>query len=128
MDRDPRSRDDSQHAYSPPDREPPSGAELCLASYSARQVAGCVVLYATGVHRSSDHMVFFRREPGNAFPPRFSLWHIRSGAVDVLATTPFAATVSFQTMKQVSEVLVTDAAGPHPVPVHADTDAHSLHF
>ena len=128
MERDPPSRADRRHACSPHDRDAPSGAELCRASYTARQVAGCVVLYATGVHKSSDHVVFFQRDPGEGFPPRFSLWHVRSGAAEVMTTTPFATTVSFQTIKQVSEVVVTDAAGRHAVAVQADRSPGPLHW
>ncbi len=94
-----------------------SGAELCQAEYCARQFAGSVVLYAMGVHPSSGCVVFFKRDSGGAFPPGFSLWHIRSGASEVQAVTPFSTSVTFQTIRRVSDVIVTDATGSHRVPV-----------
>ena len=105
----------------------PSGAELCLANYCARQVAGCVVLYANGIHQSSGCVVFFRRDPGAAFPPHFSLWHVHSGASELHAVTPFSVSVSFQTMKQVPSVLVTDATGRHLVTVEEKSETAHLH-
>lgn len=94
-----------------------SGAELCEAEYCARQFAGSVVLYAMGVHPSAGCVVFFKRESGSAFPPCFSLWHIRSGASELQAVTPFSTSVTFQTIRRVSDVIVTDAAGSHRVTV-----------
>lgn len=92
-------------------------AELCLAEYCARQFAGSVVLYAIGVHLTSGCAVIFRRDSGDSFPPSFSLWHIRSGASELQTVTPFSTSVAFQTIKRVSHVVVTDAAGTHRVPV-----------
>jgi hypothetical protein len=94
-----------------------AGAELCRARYIAKQVAGHVVLFALGVHQTSGRVVFFRRDPASDFPPHFSLWHVRGGASPVHAVTPFATSVSFQTIKHVAEVLVTDSAGGHLVAV-----------
>lgn len=104
-----------------------SGAELCVAHYQARQIAGCVVIYALGVHQSTGRLVFFQRDPGEHFPPQFSLWHIRSGAPEVHTVTPFSAATSFQTVKQVTSVLVTDAAGRHAVGVEMQTEVTQLH-
>lgn len=103
-----------------------SHAELCMATYCARQIAGCVVLYALGVHHSSGRVVFLRRDPGEDFPPHFSLWHASSGAPEIHAVTPFAASASFQTMKEVRSVVVTDAAGPHVIAVDEESDATGL--
>ncbi len=97
-----------------------------VATYSARQIAGCVVVYAVGVHQSSGHTVFFRRDPGEQFPPQFSLWHAHSGVPEIHTVTPFAASVSFQTMKEVRSLVVSDAAGTHVVPVEEESDAFGL--
>lgn len=99
---------------------------LCAAHYVAEQVGGHVVLFALGVHSGSGGVVFFRRESGDEFPPRFSLWHIRhSPGLQVL--TPFSATMSFQTMRRVESIEVVDARGVQQVRVSDTSNAQLIH-
>lgn len=92
-------------------------ADLCAGSYIARRVAGHIVLFALGVHHAAGFNVFFRREPGDAFPPCFSLWHVRSTDPELHVLTPFAATALFQTTHHVECVEVVDANGRRKVVV-----------
>jgi hypothetical protein len=92
-----------------------SEPELCIGSYRVERALGTVFIFAFGVHRTSGHHVFLRRDPGDEFPPRFSLWHVHLEAPALHALTPFAACASFQTMHEVGAILITDAAGTHRV-------------
>ena len=101
-------------------------AELCVARYVAQRVAGHVVLFALGVHHATGCVVFFRREPGDAFPPRFSLWHVRAEPPELHVLTPFAASISFQTTRKVERIDILDARGSMSISVD-DLPEPALH-
>ena len=92
-------------------------AELCVGRYTAQRVPGHVLIFAAGVHRSAGCVVFFRREAGDDFPPRFSLWHVRPHAPGLHAVTPFSAWTAFQTTRDVDQVQILDASGSQSITV-----------
>ena len=95
----------------------PPSPERCAATYVVQHMAGHIVIFAIGVHHVAGCVVFFRREPGEDFPPRFSLWHLRSDEPELHVLTPFAATTSFQTTRKIDGVEVLDAHGSRTITV-----------
>ena len=102
-------------------------AELCTAHYVAEQIGGHVLIFAIGAHSNSGCTVVLRREPGEEFPPRFSLWHVRGGSPELQVVTPFSATASFQSMQRVESVAIVDARGAREVPVLGSVGIEFIH-
>lgn len=94
-----------------------SCAEPCAACYLAQRVAGHIVIFAMGVHFASGCVIFFRREPGDVFPPRFCLWHLCSDSPQLHFLTPFSACTSFQTTRRVDRIEILDAHGCRTIAV-----------
>jgi hypothetical protein len=85
--------------------------EPCVAQYRVERTCGTITVFATGVHRTSGFVTYLTREPGGDFPPRFSLWHVRSTEPQLYVVTPFASWISFQTTRDVDTLEVRDARG-----------------
>lgn len=90
--------------------------ELSVGYYRAVQIAGQVILSATGCLRRGGIRVFFEQKPIRIFPPEFDLLQESSGAgPDVL--TPFCVLTTFQADNLIERVAVHDRWGRHEVAV-----------
>ena len=85
--------------------------DLCVGTYRVLRAFGNVVVFATGLHRTSGFLAYLVREPGDDFPPRFTLWHVRSDQPTLYIVTPFATSISFQTTRDLQHVEIRDATG-----------------
>ncbi len=91
--------------------------ELCAGTYRASQIPGTVLLYAHGIHPTAGYHTFWFQESSDLSAPRYSLWHVRPGALPLQVVTPFSAATSFQTMGEVTTVTVRDSKGLHTIAV-----------
>lgn len=91
--------------------------ELCVAEYRAQQSSGTVMIFATGLHRTSGFQASFAIEDSADGVPRVALWHVRQGGAVLFSVTPFSASISVQSVADVATVRVRDAAGPHEIAV-----------
>lgn len=89
---------------------------LAVGYYRAVQIAGQVILSATGCLRRGGIRVFFDQKPIRIFPPEFDLCQDDSG-VGPEVLTPFCALTSFHADNPVERVVVHDRRGRHEVRV-----------
>ena len=90
--------------------------ELSVGYYRAVQIAGLVILSATGCLRRGGIRVFFDQKPIRIFPPEFDFVQDASGfGPEVL--TPFCVLTTFQADNPVERVVVHDRLGRHEVKV-----------
>lgn len=102
-------------------------SQLCVASYRVLRAFGNVVVFAIGMHRTSGFLTYLSRDPGDDFPPRFSLWHVQSNQPTLYALAPFAVSLTFQTTLDLSHVEIRDAAGIRREQVEDISDNLLLH-
>lgn len=105
----------------------PPGAELCVARYVAQCVAGHVIIVAFGVHHVAGCEVFLWRDPDEAFPPRYSLWHFPPRTPPLHVVTGFAVCAQFQTTRAIDRVEVNDAEGTQTVLVEEASERLTAH-
>lgn len=90
--------------------------ELSVGYYRAVQIAGQVILSATGCLRRGGIRVFFEQKPIRIFPPEFDFCQDTTGVgPDVL--TPFCVLTTFHADDPVERVVVHDRRGRHEVAV-----------
>jgi hypothetical protein len=97
--------------------------ELCSAtSYSAQQVPGSVLIFASGMHPTNGYTTYFQQLPPDVYPPEFNLMHTKPDAQagDIIA--PFIVYTAFPAKQKVEKVTVYDAKGKHEVAVEQVPD------
>lgn len=99
-----------------------AAVELCAGKYTAQQVPGSVVVFATGLHPTAGYQTFFDELPITVFPPEFRLMHIRPTGPAAQVVTPFHVHTSFPAKDKVERVIIHDADGKHEVAVEQVPD------
>ena len=100
----------------------PSGSELGRATYSAQQVPGAVIIFATGCHPTTGYVDFFEQSPLRIFPPQFIFRTIPPTGMVLQVITPFSIWVMFGASDPVETVTVFDADGSHEIKVEQVPD------
>ena len=94
-----------------------SSLEACVGKYSAQQVPGAVLIFATGAHSTAGYKVLFEELPIDVYPPEFRLVHEKPAGQAAQVVTPFSVNASFRAAKKIDQVYVHDAKGRHAVKV-----------
>lgn len=100
----------------------PIGSELGRATYSAQQVPGAVIIFATGCHPTTGYVDFFEQSPLRIFPPQFIFRTIPPTGMVLQVITPFSIWVMFGANDTVETVTVFDADGSHEIKVEQVPD------
>lgn len=100
----------------------PNGSELGRATYSAQQVPGAVIIFATGCHPTTGYVDFFEQSPLRIFPPQFIFRTIPPTGMVLQVITPFSIWVMFGASDPVETVTVFDADGSHEIKVEQVPD------
>lgn len=94
--------------------------------YSAFQIAGSVVIIASGKHKVPEHAVQFQDTPIAVFPPEYKLVHIASSDPTTQVENPFVAYISFPATDAVDRVVVHDANGRREIKVEQTNDINRI--
>lgn len=96
--------------------------ELGVATYTAEQVAGAVIIHAKGDAPASGYRVWLEKSMIALYPPEFALYWEPPGGLAADVMMPFIVHVSFPAEDPVDSVIVRDADGAHEVPVEQVPD------
>lgn len=99
-----------------------ANVELCAGNYTAQQVPGSVIVFATGLHPTAGYQTFFDELPITVYPPEFRLMHIKPTGPAAQVITPFHVYTSFPAEEKVDRVIIHDANGKHEVSVEQVPD------
>ena len=90
--------------------------------YSAQQVPGAVLIFASGSHTTSGYKVRFQDTPIAVFPPEYQFMHVKPTGIVLQVVTPFSAHTSFPATTTVKQVVVHDKQGKHHIDVEQVPD------
>ena len=91
--------------------------ELGSGSYSARTVAGGILLQAEGMTPTPNYTVWLEKGMIDVFPPEYSLFWIPPEGMQVTMLASFQADILLKTDQGIAIIVVHDADGEHLVPV-----------
>jgi hypothetical protein len=93
-----------------------------VATYSASQTPGDVIVRANGEFPASNYEAKLFTSPLRIWPPQYLLARRKTGDIGAAVITPFEAVESFKAKDVVRTIKVTDAGGGHEVPVDQARD------
>jgi len=88
--------------------------------YNAFQIAGSVVIIASGKTKVAGHSVRFQDTPAAVSPPEYKLVHASDPAAQV--ELPFVAYTVFPAEDDVNRVVIHDASGRREIEVERSDD------
>jgi hypothetical protein len=92
--------------------------EFGRGKYQAKQVAGEIVVTATGDTPTPNYKVWLATGPERSFPPVLELWRMKPVGVQAQILTPFSVHLTFDTGNQpIDSILIRDTDGVHEIMV-----------